>query len=152
LWLVIVESILAAHRHVFGVLAWYSILAALGLGPAGALFYRLSDMAAHGWPKFLEQHKLPVSEAACEAASHAWQVVDWLPSRITAMGFAVVGSFEEAIDILEARLIPYLLARMERSIAAAQAVVAALDARSLATHRPVTRALAAEVLDTPAPE
>jgi chromosomal replication initiation ATPase DnaA len=41
---------------------------------------------------------------------------------------------------------------MERSIAAAQALVAALDARSLATQRPVTRALAAEVLDTTAPE
>jgi chromosomal replication initiation ATPase DnaA len=52
----------------------------------------------------------------------------------------------------EARLIPYLLPRMERSIAAAQALVAALDARSLATHRPVTRALAAEVLDSAAPE
>ena len=54
--------------------------------------------------------------------------------------------------IADARLIPYLLPRMERSIAAAQALVAALDARSLATHRPVTRALAAEVLDTTAPE
>lgn len=52
----------------------------------------------------------------------------------------------------EARLIPYLLPRMERSIAAAQALVAALDAKSLATHRPVTRALAAEVLDSAAPE
>ena len=52
----------------------------------------------------------------------------------------------------EARLIPYLLPRMERSIAAAQALVAALDARSLATHRPVTRVLAAEVLDSAAPE
>ncbi len=52
----------------------------------------------------------------------------------------------------EARLIPYLLHRMERSIPAAQALVAALDARSLATHRPVTRALAAEVLDTTAPQ
>jgi chromosomal replication initiation ATPase DnaA len=40
----------------------------------------------------------------------------------------------------------------EGSIAAAQALVAALDARSLATHRPVTRALAAEVLDSAAPE
>ena len=29
---VIEFSVLAAHRHVFGVLAWYSMLAALGLG------------------------------------------------------------------------------------------------------------------------
>lgn len=46
-----------------------------------------------------------------------------------------------------ANLITYLLPRMERSIAAARALVAALDARSLATQRPVTRQLAAEVLD-----
>lgn len=49
-------------------------------------------------------------------------------------------------------LIPYLLPRMERSIAAARAVVAALDVRSLATQRPITRQLAAEVLDLDAPE
>lgn len=60
--------------------------------------------------------------------------------------------FTDRQIIADARLIPYLLPRMERSIAAAQALVAALDARSLATHRPVTRALAAEVLDTTAPE
>lgn len=48
-------------------------------------------------------------------------------------------------------LIPYLVLRMERSIAAARALVATLDARALAEGRPVTRALAAEVLDSPAP-
>lgn len=46
-----------------------------------------------------------------------------------------------------ANLIPYLLPRIERSIAAARAVVATLDARSLATQRPITRLLAAQVLD-----
>ena len=60
--------------------------------------------------------------------------------------------FTDRQIIADARLIPYLLPRMERSIAAAQTLVAALDARSLATHRPVTRALAAEVLDTALPE
>ncbi len=44
-------------------------------------------------------------------------------------------------------LIPYLVARMPRSIGAARAVVAALDAASLAQGRAVTRALAAQVLD-----
>lgn len=47
-------------------------------------------------------------------------------------------------------LIAYLMARMERSLAAAQDVVARLDARALAGHRRVSRALAAEVLaETP---
>ena len=44
-------------------------------------------------------------------------------------------------------LIPYLVTRMERSIAAARALVATLDAAALAQGRPVTRALAAELLD-----
>lgn len=43
-------------------------------------------------------------------------------------------------------LIPYLVARMERSIDAARALVAALDARALAQGRPVTRQLAADLL------
>lgn len=45
-------------------------------------------------------------------------------------------------------LIPYLVARMERSIAAARDLVARLDARGLAEGRGVTRALAAEILDS----
>lgn len=44
-------------------------------------------------------------------------------------------------------LIPYLLLRMDRSFAAANRIVAALDAESLARKRPITRALAAVVLD-----
>lgn len=43
-------------------------------------------------------------------------------------------------------LIPYLVSRMPRSIGAARALVADLDARALAAGRPITRALAGEVL------
>jgi chromosomal replication initiation ATPase DnaA len=46
-----------------------------------------------------------------------------------------------------ADVIPYLLLRIERSFAAARDVVALLDALSLARKRPITRALAAQVLD-----
>ena len=95
---VIEYSVLAAHRHVFGVLAWFSILAALGLGPAGAVLYRCSEFAFRHWRytgRFVQQ---PVSDALQLAAAQAWRVIDWVPARITALGFAVVGSFEEAID------------------------------------------------------
>lgn len=44
-------------------------------------------------------------------------------------------------------VIPYLLKRMDRSFGAARDVVAALDRASLAAKRPITRALAATVLD-----
>ncbi len=45
-------------------------------------------------------------------------------------------------------LIPYLITRMDRSIAAARALVAALDDRALSQHRPITRAMAVEILDS----
>lgn len=44
-------------------------------------------------------------------------------------------------------LIPWLVAHMDRSIAAARALVAALDARSLAERRAINQKLAADVLD-----
>ena len=46
-------------------------------------------------------------------------------------------------------LIPYLASRMDRSFAAARELVARLDALALAEGRPVTRALAARLLDRP---
>ncbi len=95
---VIEYSVLAAHRHVFGVLAWYSVLAAFGFGPAGAVLYRMSEFVARYWKHRDRTQTQPASPALEAAASSAWHAVDWLPSRITALAFAVVGSFEEAID------------------------------------------------------
>lgn len=95
---VIEHSVLAAHRHVFGVLAWYSVLAAFGFGPAGAVLYRLSEFVTRYWQHKSKSQHQPVSEALQRTASEAWAVIDWLPARITALSFAVVGSFEDAID------------------------------------------------------
>jgi adenosylcobinamide-phosphate synthase len=95
---VIEHSVIAAHRHVFGVLAWFSILAAFGLGPAGAVFYRMSEFVARYWAHKDGASVQPSSVWAQEASARAWHTIDWLPARITALGFAVVGSFEEAID------------------------------------------------------
>lgn len=95
---VIEYSVLAAHRHVFGVLAWFSILAAFGFGPAGAVLYRMAEFVARYWRHRSTTQVQPASDALQSAAGKAWSVVDWLPARITAIAFAVVGSFEEAID------------------------------------------------------
>lgn len=95
---VIEYSVLAAHRHVFGVLGWFSVLAALGLGPAGAVFYRMSEFVTRYW---VHKSKFPgegASPALQGVAASAWGVIDFAPARITALGFAVVGSFEDAID------------------------------------------------------
>lgn len=95
---VIEYSVLAAHRHVFGVFTWFSVLAALGLGPAGAVLYRMSEFVARYWRHNGRRGNQPVSDALQTTAEKTWQLIDWLPARVTALGFAVVGSFEEAID------------------------------------------------------
>lgn len=92
------HSVLSAHRHVFGVLAWFSVLAAFGFGPAGAVLYRLSEFVVRYWRYKGQVNHLPVSDALLQVSSRAWAAVDWLPARITAISFAVVGSFEEAVD------------------------------------------------------
>lgn len=91
-------SVLSAHRHVFGVLTWFSVLAVFGFGPAGAVFYRLSGFVAHYWQAKDANHHQPVSDSLQKIAKSAWVHIDWIPARLTAISFAVVGSFEDAID------------------------------------------------------
>jgi len=91
-------SVLSAHRHVFGVLTWFSVLAVFGFGPAGAVFYRLSGFVAYYWQAKDANHHQPVSESLQNFAKSAWEHIDWIPARLTAISFAVVGSFEDAID------------------------------------------------------
>ena len=95
---VIEYSVLAAHRHVFGVLFWFSVLSALGLGPTGAVLYRMAEYISRAWSRKGVPGGRIASERLQHAAGAAWFAIDWLPARMTALSFAVVGSFEEAID------------------------------------------------------
>ncbi|MCZ2105018.1 MAG: CobD/CbiB family protein [Comamonadaceae bacterium] len=95
---VIEYSAIAAHRHVFGVLAWFAGFAALGLGPSGAVFYRMAEFASRHWGANAAVPEHPPSDALVAAAARAWTVTDWLPARLTALSFAMVGSFEDAIE------------------------------------------------------
>ena len=80
------RAIIGSHRHVFGVLFWFM----MPMGPAGVVLYRLADIAAQRWS---ERGDFNLREAA----HHFFFVLDWIPSRITAMGFAIVGNFEGAV-------------------------------------------------------
>lgn len=95
---VIEYSVLSAHRHVFGVLTWYSALAVLGLGPAGAVIYRVSEYLSRWVNRPLRLDSTPISDSMKSFCVTAWHAIDWLPARATAIGFAFVGSFEEAIE------------------------------------------------------
>lgn len=91
---VIEQAVLAAHRHVFGVLACFGVFWALGLGPSGALFYRMVEYLSRNWR---ERPDGTPSTAMQQAAKKGWHVVDFVPARITALGFAIVGNFEESV-------------------------------------------------------
>jgi adenosylcobinamide-phosphate synthase len=91
---VIEQSVLAAHRHVFGVLACFVVFWLLGLGPAGAVFYRMAEYVSRNWRARPDGSR---SAAIERAGSQGWNWVDHLPARATALGFAVVGNFEEAV-------------------------------------------------------
>ncbi|WP_230369368.1 CobD/CbiB family protein [Paludibacterium denitrificans] len=86
--LAIEQGVIDSYRHVFGTMFWFALLP----GPSGALLYRLSSILNQKWG----------SRDAAEdrfgrfaASVAAW--LDWLPVRLTAAGFAIMGDFEDAV-------------------------------------------------------
>lgn len=92
------HSLLAAHRHVFGVFFWFVVLSTLGFGPAGAVLYRMAEFASRFWAYRSGQADLVVNERLTALALQLFQWLDHVPARLTASGFAVVGNFEEAVN------------------------------------------------------
>jgi adenosylcobinamide-phosphate synthase len=95
---VVEHSLVAAHRHVFGVFFWFVLLSAVGLGPAGAVAYRLADFASRHFTWGLAAQDAGVHDRLAAVARSAFRLMDHIPIRLTAFGFAVVGNFEEAVN------------------------------------------------------
>ncbi|MDX8398954.1 MAG: CobD/CbiB family protein [Gallionellaceae bacterium] len=85
------QAILASHRNVFGVVTWFVIFMLLGLGPVGAILYRLALFLNSRWG--LESNEDSASFG--DFARKAYHIMEWLPLRLTSMTFAIVGDFEE---------------------------------------------------------
>lgn len=83
------QGLLHSHRYVFGVVVWFAVLP----GPCGAVLYRLAEILAERWGSRQE----PAFGDFGAFAARAFDLIDWLPVRLTAIGFAVVGDFEDAI-------------------------------------------------------
>ncbi|MES2257315.1 MAG: CobD/CbiB family protein [Pseudomonadota bacterium] len=83
------KALITTHRNVFGVFFWFL----MPLGPAGAVLYRVSEYLARAWNE--PEHMR--NEAFGEFATRAFYWIDWVPARLTAVAFAVVGNFEDAI-------------------------------------------------------
>ncbi len=94
---VIEHALMAAHRHVFGVFFCFIVLAMFGLGPAGAVLYRLAEFQTRYWSHKQSQSGVPANARLLAVAQQMFDRIDHLPARLTAFGFAVVGNFEEAV-------------------------------------------------------
>jgi adenosylcobinamide-phosphate synthase len=94
---VIEHSLLAAHRHVFGVFFWFVLLSTVGLGPAGAVLYRMAELASRYWAFRSRVVGAPTNDRLMALSLQLFSTVDFVPARLTAFGFAVVGNFEEAV-------------------------------------------------------
>jgi adenosylcobinamide-phosphate synthase len=95
---VIEHALLAAHRHVFGVFFCFVALSALGLGPAGAVAYRMAEFTSRYWAFKSRTLDAPANERLMRLSQRLFSLIDHLPARLTAFGFAVVGNFEEAVN------------------------------------------------------
>ena len=81
------KALISVQKDVFGIIFWF----ALPFGPAGALFYRVSSFLYNSWNEQKDNDGFGVF------AKRVFYWIDWIPVRLTAMSFAVVGNFEDAI-------------------------------------------------------
>ncbi|MCC7548441.1 MAG: CobD/CbiB family protein [Burkholderiales bacterium] len=83
-------ALVRTHRQVFGIIFWFILLP----GPSGALLYRLCEEMDRRWGMRQDEAFGPFGLFAAKA----FRVIDWLPVRLSAVGFAIAGNFEDAIS------------------------------------------------------
>ncbi len=162
--------------HVWADMSGARIVSAQGLAPADAPDLATGPLAVEDIPDIagdaaaetalFHLHNLVLAEGHALLMTGSGAVPQWplalpdLMSRLRGTTAATLAPPDDAllsallVKLLADRqltprpdLVPYLLSRMDRSFAAAIDIVERLDAASLALKRPVTRHLAARVLD-----
>ena len=90
-------QLIALHRHLFGVIVWYALFSLLGLGgAAGALLYRVALGLDRHWQNH-GSHDDMLEDRFGEYAQRMCARLQWLPIRLTAATFAIVGNFEDTV-------------------------------------------------------
>ncbi len=82
-------ALVAAHRHVFGVLLCFVLLP----GPCGAVLYRMAAVIKTRW----QGSNVAEHNDFSAFSRRVFGIIDWLPLRATASVFAIVGNFEDAV-------------------------------------------------------
>lgn len=83
------QGLREAHLGTFAILFWFMVLP----GPLGAVLYPLTQRAARLWDISVD----PDEREFGWFAGRAFEVLDWIPQRVTAFVFAIVGDFEDAL-------------------------------------------------------
>jgi adenosylcobinamide-phosphate synthase len=83
------KALITTHRNVFGVFFWFL----MPFGPAGAVMYRVAEFLSRAWNEPAHMQ----NEDFGDFASRVFYWLDWIPARLTAIAFAVMGNFEDAI-------------------------------------------------------
>ena len=94
--LAIERGLMDSYRQVFATLFWFTVLP----GPAGAVLYRAAALLANEWradPGGTDTTPIAQGRAIFGAPARGllW-LLDWIPVRLTALSFAIVGDFEDA--------------------------------------------------------
>jgi adenosylcobinamide-phosphate synthase len=96
--LAIERGLVDAYRQVFAVIFWFVILP----GPAGAVLYRAVALLAEEWgsaaPGVEPTPHTQARDAFGRPARQLLALLDWIPVRLSALSFAIVGDFEDAVS------------------------------------------------------
>jgi len=93
--LTVEQALLAALQHLFGVVLWFALFSLLGLGgAAGALLYCLAFGLSAGWAGKTGEDEIGADKFD-RFAQQMLHLLEWLPIRLTAATFALVGNFED---------------------------------------------------------
>jgi len=91
---VMAEGIMSQSlERIFGVIFWFAIL-----GPVGAVLFRAGNRLA-----VIVADSEDEREGFATAVTRLNGILIWLPARLTALGFAVMGNFEDALHNWQVR-------------------------------------------------
>jgi len=88
-------GLIDSYRQVFATLFWFTVLP----GPTGAVLYRAAALLAAEWKDPAGGDATPMAHARGvfgRPARALLFLLDWIPVRLTALSFAIVGDFEDA--------------------------------------------------------
>ena len=91
------RGLVDTYQQVFATLFWFTVLP----GPVGAVLYRATALLASEWRASVAGEDTTPIAAARDVFGRPvrtllW-LLDWIPVRLTALSFAIVGDFEDAV-------------------------------------------------------